>query len=859
MKTISHIFQFGSGNCSARRINKLSDFMRKDLSAIGFGLVLSGLVVLSSFAADPATVALHGHVPLAVANGNAKLIDHMAADTTINFSIGLPLRNQNELERTIRQVSDPANPNYGHYLTPQQFTERFGPTRQDYEAVKAFAKKSGFTITTEHPNRVLLSLSGRAADIEKAFHVNLNRYQHPTEAREFFAPDREPTIDPSLHVLHVEGLDNYYLPQSNLRKLNQRQTVKPMANKPAGAAPAGVNPAVGTGPGGSYQGSDFRNAYIPGSSLTGTGQNVGLLQFDGFFTNDIAAYAAGIGLNNGPSIVVVPVDGGVSAPGFGSSEVSLDIEMVLSMSPGVSNIYVYEAPNPSPFPDLLNRMANDNLAKQLSCSWFVPFGPPEPVSEQIFQQMAVQGQSFFTASGDADAYPSGQLIPFPSDSPHITTVGGTTLTMNGAGQSYSSEAVWNWGIEFGFDGAGSSGGVSTSYSIPTWQTNINSILSGGSSTMRNVPDVAMTGDNVWVIFGGGQSGAFGGTSCAAPLWAGFTALVNQQAAAVGHPPVGFLNPALYSLAANPYSLYTKDFHDVTNLNNTWSQSPNAFFAVSNYDNCTGLGTPNGTNLINDLLIAPVVPVHISPPPPPYGTTMGAVSGGNPNGTWSVFIQDDAPINSGYVSNGWVLSLTLADIVGTAADLETYMTASSSAALLGQPVTFFLAVTNYGPSTSTNVQVIDTLPTGVTVVGTNATLGTVSRLGATVIWNVGALVPNTGAGLALTVQFSGLGNFVNTAQCQAATPDPNPDDDLASTNISVVTPNVTLVPGFASSSNTFQINVPGPTNPTVSVVIQSSTNLVSSNWINVYTGTPPFIFNYPAGGNVNRFFRAQVSP
>ena len=847
MRTISNIFQRGSHKNSGTGVSpvsmslKYSDFMRKDLSAIGFGLILSGLVVLSSFAADPATVTLRGHVPPAVANGKAQLIGHVAADTILNFSIGLPLQNQNELQRVIRQVSDPSNPNYGHYLTPQQFTERFGPTVEDYEAVKAFAKKSGFTITMEHPNRVLLSLSGRAADVEKAFGVKLNRYQHPTEAREFFAPDREPTIDSSLHVLHIEGLDNFYLPHPNFKKLDQGQLARP---------------AAGTGPGGAYQGSDFRNAYIPGSSLTGTGQNVDLLQFDGFFTNDIAAYASQIGLSNGPSIVVVPIDGGVPTPTpFGNPEVSLDIDMILSMSPGVGTIYVYEAPNPSPYPDLLNRMANDNNARQLSSSWG-GFGP-DPVSEQIYQQMDAQGQSFFQASGDSDAYTNNELIPFPSDSPFITVVGGTTLT-TAANQSYSSETVWNWGIELGIDGVGSSGGISTTYSIPSWQTNINFALCGGSSTMRNLPDVALTGDNVWVIFGGGQSGAFGGTSCAAPLWNGFTSLVNEQAAMIAHPSMGFLNPAFYSIANNA-SVYTNAFHDITTGNNTWSQSPNLFFAVSNYDLCTGLGSPNGTNMINALLGEAVVPFHISPPPPPYGTNMAAVSGGNPNGTWSLFIQDDTALNSGYVSNGWVLSLTLADIVGTAGDLEMYMTTTNSTVFLGQPVTFFLAVTNYGPSTSTNVQVIDTLPIAASVVATSASQGTVSRGGSTLIWNVGTLAVNAGAGLVLTIQPHSVGSFANSADSQAGTPDPNPDDDAVSTNFSVIPLSVALEPSFVTSNRTFQISVPGPTNPSLTVVIQANSNLVSTNWVNVYTGVPPFIFSDPAGSNVNRFYRALLLP
>src|SRR5580693_943274 len=131
--------------------------------------------------------------------------------------------------------------------------------------------------------------------------------------------------------------------------------------------------------------------------------------------------------------------------------------------------------------------------------------------------MDLQGQSFFQAAGDDDAYTG--LIPFPCDSPYLTLVGGTTLT-TGAGASYFSETVWNWGIEYGIDGIGSGGGISTTYPLPIWQTNINFALCQGSSVKRNVPDVALTAENVYVTFGGGQNGIVGGTSCAAPLWAG---------------------------------------------------------------------------------------------------------------------------------------------------------------------------------------------------------------------------------------------------------------------------------------------------------------------------------------------------
>ena len=157
--------------------------------------------------------------------------------------------------------------------------------------------------------------------------------------------------------------------------------------------------------------------------------------------------------------------------------------------------------------------------------------------------MAAQGQSFFNATGDSDAFTGS--IPFPSDSTNITEVGGTTLT-TGTGATYSSETVWNWGLQSG-SYVGSSGGISTYYPIPSYQQGISMAANQGSTTMRNVPDVALTADNVYVVYNNGSTGTFGGTSCAAPLWAGFTALVNQQAAAAGQAPVGFLNPALYTI------------------------------------------------------------------------------------------------------------------------------------------------------------------------------------------------------------------------------------------------------------------------------------------------------------------------
>jgi hypothetical protein len=530
----------------------------------------------------PGRMTLPGHVPKAAARlaSNGRL----PATTNLSLAIGLPLRNTAALDEFIRQLYDPASPGFRQFLTPEEFTARFGPTEADYAAVKNFARTNGLAVTATYGNRLVLDVVGPAASVEKAFNLTLRTYRHPTENRDFFAPDAEPSVDASLPIADVSGLSDFVRPFPKSHVMN----------------PIMITPRNGSAPdGSSYFGDDFRNAYVPGTTLTGAGQMVGLVQFDGFYSNDIAAYATAAG-GGRTNIVIQTVlldgYGGGITTNIGNVEVSLDIEMVMAMAPGLSKIVVFEAPNSTAyFNDIFNAMAASNQVKNLSCSWGI--GGPNATSENIFKTFAAQGQSFFNASGDSDAFIGA--VPFPSESTNITQVGGTTLTTTNSGAFYFSETVWNWNLK-GNPGVGSSGGISTYYSIPSWQTGINSFLTnGGSTTMRNIPDVAMTGDNVYVIYGNGSTYSVGGTSCAAPLWAGFMALANQQAAASGKPAVGFINPAVYEIANE--SIYNSAFNDITTGNNTSSSSPNAFYAGPGYDLCTGVGTPAGTNLINALV------------------------------------------------------------------------------------------------------------------------------------------------------------------------------------------------------------------------------------------------------------------
>ena len=234
-------------------------------------------------------------------------------------------------------------------------------------------------------------------------------------------------------------------------------------------------------------------------------------------------------------------------------------------------------------------------------------------SDGIFQQMAAQGQTFFEASGDGDTWTNSVLefifgnssvYTWPEDDPFITSVGGTILTMNDSGASYASERVWSLGnIPPGWDGSGfvgSTGGISAIYRIPSWQLGLDMSANRGSTTMRNYPDVAIVADNFVIVANGMTSTGWWGASFASPLWAGFMALVNQEAAVNGQPPVGFLNPALYALGQS--ADYTNDFHDITVGNDATATSGGLFPAVPGYDLCTGWGSPRGINLIRSLAL-----------------------------------------------------------------------------------------------------------------------------------------------------------------------------------------------------------------------------------------------------------------
>ncbi|HTB19780.1 MAG TPA: protease pro-enzyme activation domain-containing protein, partial [Bryobacteraceae bacterium] len=600
--------------------------------------------------------------------------------TRMSFAIGLPLRNPDQLENLLKQVVDPASPNFRKYLTPEQFAERFGPTEEDYQALGAFLEANGLSITGRHPNRTILDVSGTVADIESAFHLHMTYWSHPTRGT-FFAPDREPSLDAGVTILDITGLDNFVVPRPMDLK------ARPLA--------AGTPLTTGSGPSGLFSGGDFRAAYAPQVTLNGTGQSIGLFELDGFYAADVQANFKQAGLTPVPTQTIL-LDGFNGVPGTGNVEVTLDIMMAAYMAPGASNIIVYEGTN---WNDVLNRMATDNLASQLSSSW--GYSPTNATTEQIFKQMIAQGQSLFQASGDNGAYQAG-IMP-PADDPNLTVVGGTSLTTAGAGGAWQAETTWS----------GSGGGMSTSWPIPSYQQPALMTAAGGSATMRNIPDVALTADvQLFLICNNGQWVEVGGTSAAAPLWAGFLALANQQIAANKQSRVGFVNPLIYAIGAG--SSFARDLHDISTGNN------DGFNALTGYDLATGWGSPAGQPLINSLAgtsNAPGFGLSSS------ASTLSIAAGASGTNTITVSPQQgfSSPVNL------------------TVSGLPAGVTASfSPASAMTSSVLTLIAGSSAAAGTST-----------ITVTGTSGSLANTARLALTITATSAFTISATPADLTLT--------------------------------------------------------------------------------------------------------------
>jgi subtilase family serine protease len=563
--------------------------IRKLVVLLAVVAIVTGATIVSQ--AQPKTLLTH-HQRQETLNGRTPLVGYLPSNQTLHIQVVLQHRNEAGLQQFLKEQQDRTSPNYRRTLTVDQFTELYGPTREDYEAVKAFARQNGLEVISGSRNRMLLQVRGSVANIEKALHVSMAVYQHDTEARTFFAPDREPTPDLNVQLWHIGGLDNYATPKASFHKIDP-------SSVPQGA---GGNATTGSGPSASFLGSDMRAAYYvdgnSGATLTGVGQSLGLFEFIGTDLTDLTTYYTNVGQTDNVPVTLTSVDTQSTLckePSCDDTEQTIDMTQALGMAPNMNGLTMWIGTGglsgqTLDDPGILNGMVTaDPLQAQLSCSW--AWKPTDNTTDDpFFTEMSAQGQNFFAAAGDDGQWAHAEFV-WPADDVNIVSVGGTDLD--------TSSAAGPWASETGWEDTG--GGVSPNkFAIPSWQVAAAAGCAKCSQTDRNGPDVSANANFTFYVCADQEAcsaNLYGGTSFATPMWAAYLALANEQALANGATSTfAFINPALYDIYAG--SGYDTDFHDILTGGNTLGTSVG-------YDLSTGLGSPNGNNLINALAPAPV--------------------------------------------------------------------------------------------------------------------------------------------------------------------------------------------------------------------------------------------------------------
>ena len=553
----------------------------------------------------------------------AHLVQNTNPTQQLNLSIGMQLRNSSGLDSLLSDIYDPGSPQYHQYLTPDQFKQLFAPTSDQVEQVVSYLRSQGMTITSVAPNHLLIDATATVSQVQQAFSVQINTYQAGNHT--FYANTSSPSVPTSISQLitSIEGLDNsvqyHPLYQKVIRHIqNQGYAL---------ATPAGFGPKDLSG---AYNATPLQSAGVLGDN-----QTVALFELDGYQPSDVAQYFQNYGLAK-PNISNVRVDGFSGTPGQGAIEVELDMEVVGALAPHANQI-VYEGPNTTQgLNDTYNKIVHDNKAHIVSISW----GLCENYSgaaelhtlDTIFKQGAAQGITFFAAAGDSGAYDCGDGnlgVDSPASDPYVTGVGGTNLQLNAG--AYGSESVWSNpnDTQRSPNGAGGGGGVSNTFAHPSWQTG-----PGVQNGNREVPDVSADADPATgyatyctVTNAGCPSTGWitiGGTSAAAPLWAGSMTLVDQYLQSQGKAVVGSANPVLYGLFNTQQQLPA--FQDVTSGNNLH------YNAGPGYDMASGIGSPDVDNIAHDLASSGIGNTPTPTPtsvPSPISTSTPSPSPTNP--------------------------------------------------------------------------------------------------------------------------------------------------------------------------------------------------------------------------------------
>lgn len=498
-------------------------------------------------------------------------------EQVLALSIQIGLRDEAGLDEFLNSVSDPSSPNFGHFMSRESFAAKHLPTQGQMQKAQLALEARGFTVDPAFVGSTM-QVTAPVGVAEATFGTKIVRYRE-ANGHEIRSPNSTLTMPEGLHIIGVHGLASSPVKRPLLQHLRTPRTHD--------------NPQFAWWP---YKVQGIRMGYNVPPRVTGAGQTIGMIELDGYVPADVQAYATDNNIAM-PLLVNVNVDGyqGQIVNSGAQVEVTLDIEMAMAMAPQVSQIVVYGADqttSDTAFYDLWNEIANPTqgrgLVKTISCSWGTAENSMSQASitseHALFKQMAAQGQSIFVAAGDSGAYDDGASVSTddPASQRWTVAVGGTTLNIGTHGQ-WLAESTWN----------GGGGGMSSKWVAPPWQAGVAKPgKNQASASMRNVPDVSLNADpqTGYAVFVNGQYTVVGGTSCAAPLWAGFWAGVQQVRGDHKLPPLGFAAPILWAQGAKGVG-----YHDIKDGSN------NGYYrALQGYDNATGWGTLSGHDMLNAL-------------------------------------------------------------------------------------------------------------------------------------------------------------------------------------------------------------------------------------------------------------------
>ncbi|HEY3881415.1 MAG TPA: S53 family peptidase [Trebonia sp.] len=477
-------------------------------------------------------------------------------------------------------------------VSPAELGEQYGADPNDAQLVAEVLGEYGLTVTEYHLESRRLKVSGTIAAMQSAFGTTLSSVTSPAPDGSGDVQHRYRTGSLSVParlsgiVTAVVGLDDR--PQAR----PQFRRGPASGHRAAAEAEDGQAAASTASPLTAPQVASF---YQFPDGTDGTGQTVAIIELGGGYTpSDLSTYFSGLGLAV-PSVTAVGVDGGANTPGGDADgEVELDIQIVGGVAPGAMQ-QVYFAPNTDQgFIDAISDAVHATPTPvAVSISW----GQSEDqwsaqsrtAMDSAFADAAALGVTVTVAagdngSGDNDTSGSGVHCDFPASSPNALACGGTKLVGSTSTFAISSEVVWNETASN--EGAGG-GGVSDVFPLPSYQAHAGVPALSGGSTGRGVPDVAGNADPVtgYLVVVDGQRQPIGGTSAVAPLWAGLIARLAQSAG----KKFGLLQPMLYAGAAA--GVAAPGFNDITEGNN------GAYKAGAGWDACTGLGSPNGGQLL----------------------------------------------------------------------------------------------------------------------------------------------------------------------------------------------------------------------------------------------------------------------